>query len=75
MWNKLKYFVFMTRSTLHSYDPLEYNKQSDLISSTESISLLATYIKNIICKPKYSEELRKNDLLKLLKLSLWANRL
>lgn len=69
----LKYFVFLTRRTLHSYDPLEYNKQTDLISSTDSIALLAVYIKNIICKAKPNEDL-KNDFLKFLKLSLWANR-
>ncbi|KAL0124486.1 hypothetical protein PUN28_006377 [Cardiocondyla obscurior] len=61
-------------NTMHSYDPFEYQKQNEFITSIDSIELITVYIKDIICNKEYNIENSKNDFLKLLELSLWGNR-
>ncbi|XP_024876138.1 protein-glutamate O-methyltransferase-like [Temnothorax curvispinosus] len=61
-------------NTIHGYDPFECHKQNDFINSLDSIDLIITYVKDIICNKEYNMENSKNDFLKFLELSLWGNR-
>ncbi|KAL6254593.1 hypothetical protein P5V15_014645 [Pogonomyrmex californicus] len=60
--------------TLHSYDPFEQQKQAEFINSYESMAVLASYVKNIVCNEEYNVANSPNDFLKLLKCCLWGNR-
>ncbi|XP_011870438.1 PREDICTED: UPF0364 protein C6orf211 homolog [Vollenhovia emeryi] len=73
MYRALAQEISLT-STLHSYDPFECYKQDDFINSLDSIELIASYVKDIICNKEYNVENSKKDFLKFLQLSLWGNR-
>lgn len=73
MYRVLAQEIGLTNS-IQSYDPFEHIKQAVFINFIESMDILASYVNDIVNNKGYSEESSKNDFSKLLKLSLWSNR-
>lgn len=73
MYRVLAQEIGLTNS-IQSYDPFEHIKQAVFINFIDSMDILASYVNDTVNNKGYSEERSKNDFSKLLKLSLWSNR-
>lgn len=67
--------MLVSRTSLKSYDPFEKQKQDSFTRVLDSLTILARHTKSLLSRRQnLSESERRNEFVKLLKLSLWGNK-